>query len=52
MICKCGPNVLADKFETQMINAHVQICNPMLIDVIMGRVDQSFEINENITLNR
>jgi hypothetical protein len=50
MICRCGPNVLANKFKTQMINAHVQICNLVQIDVVMGRVDQSFEISEHITL--
>jgi len=52
MIYKCGPNVLANKFKTQMINAHVQICNLIQIDVVMGRVDQSFEISEHITLKK
>lgn len=52
MIYKCGPNVLANKFKTQMINAHVQIYNLMQIDVVMGRVDQSFKISEHITLKK
>jgi hypothetical protein len=44
--------VLANKFKNQMINACVQIYNPTQINVIMGNVDQSFEINEHITLKR
>ncbi len=52
MIHRCGPNVLANKFKTQMINAHVQICNLMQIDVVMGRVDRSFEISEHIIFKK
>jgi hypothetical protein len=35
-----------------MINACVHIRNPTYIDVVMGNVDQSFEINEHITFKR
>jgi len=35
-----------------MIHAYVQICNPTQTDVVMGSVDQSFEISEHIILKR
>jgi len=46
LIWKHGPNVLSNKFKSQMINSYVEIYILTKINALINKYDQANEIND------